>query len=248
MNEYPAIPNVAMIKADEAAVSEVTDPFVDFYEYSKNSKKIDRSVPAYYQRKLPGAVDRCYMRRRVAELILEAAESLPQGMCFRIYDAWRPYQVQEDLFNNYMDRLSVLPENHGITKEQLHELTTQFVSFPSRDCDRPYAHSTGGAVDLTIVYEDGRELNMGTEFDDFTDKANTAYYEDCRMDRQDEEEAVAIRDNRRLLYYTMTSAGFTNLPSEWWHYDYGDRFWSSYSKKPALYKGVLFCEELFLNK
>ncbi len=34
-----------------------------------------------------------------------------------------------------------------------------------------------------------------------------------------------VRENRRLLYYAMIDAGFTNLPSEWWHYDYGDRFW-----------------------
>lgn len=247
MNDYPKIPNMPLIKTDVAVTCEVKDKFVDFYEYCNNNKKIYQEVPAYYKMKLPGSVDRCYMRSRVADLILEAAQALPPGMCFRIYDAWRPFQVQEALFNNYRDSLSRLPDNQGMTKEQLHELTTQFVSYPSDDCDKPFAHSTGGAVDLTIVNEAGAEINMGTKFDDFTQKANTAYYEAIQPDKQ-EGDAAIIRDNRRLLYNTMTGAGFTNLPTEWWHYDYGDRFWSNYSKKPAFYKGVLSAEDLLIFK
>ena len=47
-----------------------------------------------------------------------------------------------------------------------------------------------------------------------------------------------VRNNRRILYYTMTKVGFTNLPSECWHFDYGDRVWSYYKKMPAMYKGI----------
>ena len=43
----------------------------------------------------------------------------------------------------------------------------------------------------------------------------------------------------------MIKAGFTNLPSEIWHYDYGNRAWAYYNKKPAIYKGIL---ELKQNK
>ena len=27
----------------------------------------------------------------------------------------------------------------------------------------------------------------------------------------------------------MHEADFTNLPSEWWHYDFGDQLWAHYS-------------------
>lgn len=37
----------------------------------------------------------------------------------------------------------------------------------------------------------------------------------------------------------MIKAGFTNLPSEWWHYDYGDAFWSYYTKNAVKYQGIL---------
>lgn len=219
--------------------SECMDEMVDFYEYSKGCGKIYRAKPAYHEKGIPGAIDKCYMRMKVADLILEAARYLPEGFSFKIYDAWRPARVQEALFNNYMDYLSGLPENSGKSREQIYQKAIKFVSFPSMDTKKPFVHSTGGAVDLTIVDEELRELQMGTEFDDFSDRAHTAYYESKLPKKVDFEQ---IRKNRRFLYNIMTSVGFTNLPSEWWHYDYGDRFWSYYTKRPAIFEGILSLE------
>ena len=77
---------------------------------------------------------------------------------------------------------------------------------------------------------------MGSAFDEFTDRTSTAYYEN--------EKNEVIRDNRRMLFHVMTEAGFTNLPSEWWHFDYGDRFWGFYNNCPAIYRGAFTKEEL----
>ena len=44
----------------------------------------------------------------------------------------------------------------------------------------------------------------------------------------------------------MTAVGFTNLSSEIWHYDYGDKNWAYYTKNPGLYKGVFEEEEIIL--
>lgn len=106
--------------------------------------------------------------------------------------------------------------------------------------DIPPVHTTGGAVDLTILDNYGRELDMGSFFDEFTDRTYTAYYEN--------EKNVLVKNNRRLLYNIMTTVGFTNLPSEWWHYDYGDRFWAFYKKEPTLYRGVFTKAELMNDK
>ena len=51
-----------------------------------------------------------------------------------------------------------------------------------------------------------------------------------------------VRDNRRLLYNVMTAAGFTNLPSEWWHFDYGDGMWAQLKNENAIYAGRLDAE------
>ena len=65
---------------------------------------------------------------------------------------------------------------------------------------------------VTIVDNFGNEINMGTEFDCFKDTANTNYYELNNINDE-------IRNNRRLLYNAMLQAGFTNLPTEWWHFE-----------------------------
>lgn len=82
---------------------------------------------------------------------------------------------------------------------------------------------------------------MGTGFDSFSDKTRTDYYETNSID-------LNIRNNRRILYNAMISAGFTNLPSEWWHFDFGDRFWGYYNNKPAIYEGVFDISEINRRK
>ena len=37
--------------------------------------------------------------------------------------------------------------------------------------------------------------------------------------------AVAAQ-NRQTLIAALTGAGFTNYPSEWWRWSFGDRYWA----------------------
>ena len=104
---------------------------------------------------------------------------------------------------------------------------------------RPAVHSTGGAVDLTIVGPDGETLEMGTGFDEFNDATWTYAFEPDSGTGLVNDEA---RDNRRLLYNVMTEVGFTNLPSEWWHFDYGDGMWAQLKNGNAIYAGRLDAE------
>ena len=110
--------------------------------------------------------------------------------------------------------------------------TSFFVSKPSYDVKHPSLHNTGGAVDLTLCDENGDYLDMGTKFDEFSGKSWTNHFEEIEQDD-------IVRDNRRLLYNTMIKAGFANLPSEWWHYDYGGKFWAYFTKNEAIYDGVI---------
>lgn len=186
--------------------------------------------PMYFKQGLKGAIDICYAREGVAKRLIEASHLLPNGYKLKIYDAWRPFSVQKELFDSYSRFLVAKNPSLKDDYERLVNLTLEFVSYPTEDEYAPFVHATGGAVDLTIVDENGNELDMGTKFDDFTDKAHTDYFE-----HSDE---VQIKQNRRLLYAVMTSCGFTNFPCEWWHYDYGDPFWAGILKKTALYGGI----------
>lgn len=179
----------------------------------------------------------CYVREEVYERLLQAAGLLPEGFRFRILDAWRPFALQEELYTVYSARLLRDFALENCTEEQQKAVIRRFVSEPVEDRRIPPVHTTGGAVDLTILDETGQELAMGTAFDAFTDLTYTAAFEKSGD--------LCVRDNRRLLYHVMTSVGFTNLPSEWWHYDYGDRFWAYYRDEAAFYEGVFTREELY---
>ncbi len=119
----------------------------------------------------------------------------------------------------------------GVDLEKANLLARQFVSYPDENPLKPFVHSTGGALDLNIVDCNGQELDMGTDFDDFTSNAYTSAFENRKT--------FEAFENRRMLFDVMISAGFTNYPSEWWHYDYGDLFWAVETGTDcAMYGGV----------
>lgn len=186
---------------------------------------------------MKNAVNKCMMRKEVYNLLCKASLKLPKGFKFKILDAWRPFELQKELYIEYSEKIIKEFKLEALCNEEREKFIRKFVSIPVLDRKLPPVHTTGGAVDLTIIDSNGKELDMGTSFDAFTEKTYTAYFENGDNN--------IIRDNRRLLHNTMCEAGFTNLPSEWWHYDYGDRFWAFYNNKPAIYEGVFTLEELY---
>jgi len=86
--------------------------------------------------------------------------------------------------------------------------------------ERGSIHSFGMALDLTIMDAAGRELDMGTGFDDLTERSHPAL-ESVMLERGEITlEQVA---NRQLLRDGMAHAGFYGISTEWWHFDCGDR-------------------------
>lgn len=86
--------------------------------------------------------------------------------------------------------------------------------------ERGSLHSFGMALDITILDEQGRELDMGTGFDDLSEKSHPA------LEAQLLERGEITREqitNRQLLRDAMAYAGFVGINSEWWHFDCGDR-------------------------
>ena len=185
---------------------------------------------------MKNAETHCYVREEMFEHLLKATELLPYGYKFKILDAWRPFALQKELYEVYTDKIVKMFHLENCSQQERDRVIKKFVSLPVEDRRIPPVHTTGGAIDLTIMDEDGRELNMGTDFDEFTDCTCVDFFEGTTD--------TEIRDNRRLLYHIMTKAGFTNLPSEWWHYDYGDRFWAYYTRQPAMYSGKFEKKEL----
>ena len=74
--------------------------------------------------------------------------------------------------------------------------------------DKGSPHSRGVAVDLTLVNSNNIELEMGTEFDEFSRLS----YHGC-LDITKE-----AYKNRLMLLGIMTDAGWDFFRNEWWHY------------------------------
>lgn len=183
------------------------------------------------------AEEHCMVRSGVYERLTMAARQLPDGFRIKLLDAWRPFALQKELYEIYSAQIRKNMNLESLGEEEQERIIAGFVSKPVADRELPPVHTTGGAVDVTLVDAAGKELLMGTEFDSFSPETHTAFFEDGSD--------VRIRDNRRLLYNIMVNAGFTNLPSEWWHYDLGDRFWAYYKNRPAIYQGVFAKEEIY---
>ncbi|MBW5801867.1 M15 family metallopeptidase [Halomonas elongata] len=179
--------------------------------------------PAYARMGIPGAVDECYVREGVYRRLLAVARSLPEGLSLLVLDGWRPWRVQQYLFETLQ---ATIQANHPeFDDQQLLVRTREFVAQPSTDPSSPSPHLTGGAVDVTLCDADGLPLDMGTLFDEAVPASHADALEG---DPGRDDARRQARDNRRLLYHAMHAEGFTNLPSEWWHFDLGDQLWAHY--------------------
>lgn len=227
-----AIPVQKLPDTSSLTYAEFDEPFVDIGDFSDGKIIVDMK---YYEAGRNGAINKAYLRLSVAERLMRALENLPFGYRFKIYDAWRPYEVQRELFDEHLGSISALPENKGKSEDELFEMARRFVSLPDRSNRFAYVHSSGGAVDITLTDHTGAELDMGCGFDDFTPLAATAALEvrECQA-----------RENRRILYNALIDVGFTNYPSEWWHYDFGDIFWGATMGDDVRYPSVYSIDEI----
>jgi D-alanyl-D-alanine dipeptidase len=179
---------------------------------------------------LPGYnAGECILRRDVAQALRKVQASLaPQQLSLKVYDCYRPTRAVAA-----MARWAQAPED-GATRRFYPALDkrTLFSGYISARS----AHSTGTAVDLTLIRVpephvppyDARaaygpctgtpaqrapdsSLDMGAGFDCFDARSHTA------------NPAVSpqARRGRSLLADAMRAQGFKNYFREWWHFSYG---------------------------
>ncbi|MEK7635849.1 MAG: M15 family metallopeptidase [Patescibacteria group bacterium] len=171
--------------------------------------------------KLP--FDTCYLRIGVTKRLCRAQKLLPNGFRIMIWSGHRAMKIQKKL---YFDQFRKFKKQYpNWPKEKIKQETDKFVA----PIEIMPPHTTGGAVDCTIIDIHGRQLNMGTAIDNFTKRS----YTNSKVISKE------AKKNRLLLINIMTKAGFVNYPPEWWHWSYGDRYWAAVlNKKFSIYKGI----------
>ncbi len=184
--------------------------------------------PMYYKAGLTDRED-IVIREGVLKRLLVAKKRLPDGLNFKIWDGYRSLKVQTILYVGLYKK--IIRSRPLLTFEQVQKEVEKFVARPSFDFNRPSPHNTGAAVDLTLVDRNGKELDMGTEFDHFDDPSYTMHYKDA----QEGTKEFKWHMNRMILHSVLTGEGFFNFEDEWWHYSYGDTFWADAFSENALY-------------
>ncbi len=136
-----------------------------------------------------------YLRSEAAKQLVKVNEFLKKTFKLRIkvYDGYRPLSVQKLMWG-------ILPDEN-------------YVADPAKGS----RHNRGCAVDLTLIDENGLELDMGTPYDDFTEKARPDY---PGIDER-------AKANRKILNLAMVQFGFKQMETEWWHFDFHG--WENYS-------------------
>ena len=196
---------------------DVAPSIVQDMRYATANNFTGKPVPGY-------DAAECVLQRNAAEALKRAqekAESLRFSL--KVYDCYRPVRAVRAFV-----AWAAAPED-GRTKRYYprldkSQLVPEYIAPQSQ-------HSTGLAVDLTLVTasgapeetrdvqdctapatgrEDGASPGMGTAFDCFDTKANTA----------SPQATPAQRKNRELLLSILEGAGFKNYAAEWWHFSY----------------------------
>ena len=154
-----------------------------------------------------------------------------QPLRFGIFDAWRPVSVQSFMVSHAIEqecaRQGIDPED----SEQLNRLESvrsevaRFWAPPSSDFSIPPPHSTGAAVDLTLIDAQGNPLDMGGEIDAIGPESFPLHHADAALNHPDGTAAL-FHSRRCLLHHVMTQAGFVRHPNEWWHFSFGDQLWA----------------------
>lgn len=163
-----------------------------------------------------GELERAYFEKNFADRVVDAQKILKRrnsNYTLLIYDAARPISVQRTMYKCVK----------GTNLER-------FVANGTRGG----RHNYGVAVDLTIATNDGTPLDMGAEFDDFTDAASVKGSPDTsdastrtiEVYREYVQGLVSrgiigyeAAQNRILLLEVMLEAGLYPYRREWWHYE-----------------------------
>lgn len=151
---------------------------------------------------LYGTLDCAWLHRLAAEGLESAAALLAReapGHRLLVLDALRPHRVQVQLWD-FLEGTDL----------------RQYVADPARGS----IHSFGMALDATIVDARGRELDMGSGFDEMTEmshpKLEAKHLAEGRLTPQQ----VA---HRELLRRVLAHGGFRGIDNEWWHFEMLDR-------------------------
>lgn len=144
--------------------------------------------------------ERCFLRPDAASALAKINSELrADGLEVKLFDCYRPLSVQWELWEEVPN--------------------PNYVADPRKGS----MHNRGQAIDVTLVdIETGKELDMGTDFDFFGQRAYHSFTPNLSKE---------IQENREKLKSTMMKYGFQPIRTEWWHYSLREKTWPIFEEK-----------------
>jgi D-alanyl-D-alanine dipeptidase len=145
-----------------------------------------------------GKFRKAFLHKDAAAKFRKAGEFLKKekpGWSFIVFDALRPRSVQWVMWDGVKDT----PQRKYVANAAIGS-----------------AHNYGMALDLSLLDGKGRELDMGTPYDSFSDVSEPKLEKKFLKEGKLTKEQLA---NRMVLRKVMEKAGFLQLSHEWWHYN-----------------------------
>jgi zinc D-Ala-D-Ala dipeptidase len=176
-----------------------------------------------------GAQSPYWLRQGVLAALLAAQDQLQRqrsGWRIQVFDALRPLAVQRFMVEHTFlkqvqargwEPASLTPDQ----REAVMATVLQFWALPSDDPTTPPPHSTGAALDITLIDATGAVVDMGSPIDEVSPRSHPNYFATSPLPA-----ASTFQAHRTLLNGVMESAGFRRHPNEWWHFSLGDQLWA----------------------
>jgi zinc D-Ala-D-Ala dipeptidase len=216
-----AIPaSAAEMPKDFVYLNDIDASIEQDMRYAGADNFIGRPVPGY-------DAPECVLVRQAAEALKAVqAEVKAKGLSLKVYDCYRPRQAVAAFV-----AWSKAPDDPD-SKAVHYPALAKAELFPQGYIAAVSGHSRGATMDLTLVplhgaaqpeanahalgactapaakREADTSIDMGTGFDCFDVKANTAV----------PGLSMAQQQNREMLVDVMARHGFKNLDKEWWHF------------------------------
>lgn len=130
---------------------------------------------------------KCLLLPEVAQAIINANYYFcDRGYKIKFFDCYRPLSIQKIMWKKVPNPIYVADPKKGSV------------------------HNRGASIDLTIVTLEGKELDMGSDYDYFGRASHTDFYELPKT----------VLENRKLLQEGVKAFGFSTIQSEWWHFSF----------------------------
>lgn len=126
---------------------------IDIHEINKNIViDLKYATKDNFTKQILYNFKKCYLRKKVAIALSNVQIDLEKiGLGLKIWDGFRPLEIQQKLWDLIQDERYVFPPSKG------------------------GKHTRGTSVDVTLVDKNKKELNMPTKFDEFVKEAASDY-------------------------------------------------------------------------